>query len=408
MSADRFHRPRQMPSPGGTSGRILTIAAAIMRGCDRGEQTLDDALDRAPEELRRTLNHLLMNLFRYRGVLQEHLRRFISKPPSPEVNSLLLVCYTQCRFQSAVNAASAVNVAVTEAKKFHAGNFVNAVMRKVLAAELPLSSAPETVLPPAVFRQWRKHFPAETVQHLTGLFLQEAEFSFRLLPGRELPPEAAACTTFAPFRFGTAEPAAILNSDVFAQGGYYIQDPATAFAPSLVAPYAAGLRRVLDICSAPGGKTLMLRELLKDEAELTAFDISAARQERTRENFARRNLSCRIIAGDPEQLRGKFDLVMADLPCSNSGVFRRRPDALWRFSTAALRDIGKVQQEILARAMDLTAPGGLLLISTCSIDPVENERLTAAPAAAGFKVLTAKTIMPAVEHDGAFAALCIR
>lgn len=406
MSADRFRRPRQLQLQNGTSGRILTLAAAIVRGCDRGEQTLDDALDRAPAELRRTLNHLLMNLFRYRGVLQKHLRQFISKPPSPEVASLLLVCYTQCRFQSAVNAASAVNVAVAEAKKFHAGGFVNAVMRKVLAAELPLTGDPATVLPPAVFRQWRKHFPAETVEELTGLFLQEAEFTFRLLPGSEMPPEAAACESFTPFRFGTAAPAQILESAVFKQGGYYIQDPATAFAPSLVQPYVSKLRRVLDICAAPGGKTLMLRELLDDEAELTAFDISVSRQERTWENFAKRSLKCRIIAGDPAQLKGEFDLVMADLPCSNSGVFRRRPDALWRFSPAALADIGKIQQEILARAMALTAAEGLLLISTCSIDPEENSKLTASAESAGFRVLQAETIMPSPAHDGAFAALC--
>ena len=109
----------------------------------------------------------------------------------------------------------------------------------------------------------------------------------------------------------------------------------------------------------------------------TALDRSEKRQELTRDNLARCAITSVITLGDaadwlPEEGAGCFDLVLADVPCTNSGVFRRRPDALWRWSEAALNAMTALQSEILFHAGDLCAPGGTLLYSTCSLEEEEN------------------------------------
>jgi 16S rRNA (cytosine967-C5)-methyltransferase len=95
-----------------------------------------------------------------------------------------------------------------------------------------------------------------------------------------------------------------------------------------------GGERVLDMCAAPGGKSLILAERLNGSGELVAADRSAKRQELTRENFESRNLNCEIIVGSANELRfsaESFDIILADVPCMNTGVFRHKSDALWRF-----------------------------------------------------------------------------
>ena len=194
----------------------------------------------------------------------------------------------------------------------------------------------------------------------------------------------------------------MIGTPEFAMGSYYIQDPAASWAVSLAADVLKKCRTLLDICCAPGGKTLQAAELLSPQAKIVAADISRSRQRLTAENFARFGVNAQIITADPAELSGVFDLVIADLPCSNSGVFRRRPDALWRFDGKSLSEVMKLQKYILGHAIRLTAPGGYLLISTCSIEADENNALLDVGA---LKLISSGTILPDTVHDGAFAAL---
>lgn len=147
----------------------------------------------------------------------------------------------------------------------------------------------------------------------------------------------------------------------------------------------------------------MAAELLDKGAEIIAADISEKRQKLTAENFARHAVNAKVVVSPPEKLNGSFDLVIADLPCSNSGVFRRRPDALWRFSGKALSEVMALQKHILQQVIRLTEPGKWVLISTCSIDPEENGALIAGEE---LQVIKAETRLPGSGCDGAFAALC--
>ena len=112
----------------------------------------------------------------------------------------------------------------------------------------------------------------------------------------------------------------------------------------------------------------------------------------------------------PEELAGSYDLVLADVPCSNTGVFRRRPDALWNFSREKLRELVEIQSSILEHAALRTAPGGLLIYSTCSIEKEENSDQVAAflKKHSDFSLLSERQLFPGPDTDGAFAAVMKR
>jgi 16S rRNA (cytosine967-C5)-methyltransferase len=116
------------------------------------------------------------------------------------------------------------------------------------------------------------------------------------------------------------------------------------------------------------------------------------------------------MSGDPAILTGTYDLVLADVPCSNTGVFRHRPDALWRFSEKDLAEITAIQRDILEHAARLTACGGQLVYSTCSLEPEENIEmvenfLVRHPE---FTLRSGSTILPESSADGASAFLLVK
>lgn len=390
----------------GIAGKVFACACQIVMDCDRGVVTLDDAVDRVPDEFRRTVEHLLFTFYRQRRSVELVLNRFIRKMPVVEVMTLLSVAAVQCRFQNGIAPESAVNVAVDAAKKYHADKFVNAVLRNFLRTPLPEKPTAEDILPPAVFRRWKKRFDRETLEKFAGLFIAEPAFTYRVLPGFEPLPESRIIPGCSCFNFASAPAQSVLNSETFASAGFYIQDPATGFAVSLASDDAPRAGQVLDICAAPGGKTMMLGELCRPSCGITAADINSRRQERTRKNFETYQRNYQVITAKPEELSGKYDIIMADMPCSNTGVFRKRPDALWRFSEDHLKDIVAIQHHILSCAAGLLAPNGIIIVSTCSIEPEENSQLadfltSLDPA---FVCEEQRTLLPTADHDGAFAA----
>ena len=393
---------------GGNAAETILLAAADAIGmiC-RGACTLDDYLDfHAPPDHRRTVEHLLLAFFRHRRFFQDELKKIASREPDPQIKNLILSAFTQIRFQNRIAMQSAVSVAVDAAKKYRADKFVNAVLRKFAAAGTPLPDDPEHILPEAVYARWKKRFTAEQLQELSRLFTSEADFTFRLAKGAEQP--GFKCEYLGKtglFDFYRSDAADAVNSAELKAGKIYIQDPAAAHAPSV--PDYSAVKTVLDLCAAPGGKSLMMSENLTDDAVLTAFDRSQARQKLTKQNFDKKNLRHKVVWGDLADLTGSFDLVLADVPCSNTGVYKRRPDALWRFSSTELRKITVLQKEILSHAARLTAAGGQLVYSTCSIEPEENGSLidgflTEHPE---FVQLCRQTVLPDDKSDGCSFAL---
>jgi len=158
----------------------------------------------------------------------------------------------------------------------------------------------------------------------------------------------------------------------FAAGAWWVQDIAASLPVRLLGVQPGD--RVLDLCAAPGGKTLQLAAL---GADVTAVDVSDARLARVRENLDRTGLTATLAAGDalrwePE---GLFDRILLDAPCSATGIFRRHPDVLHLKGARDLTPLTLLQAALLRRAANWLKPGGTLVYATCSLDPREGERI---------------------------------
>ena len=384
------------------SGRILRGAAALIEAVTSKRAVLDEEMEKIDPAFRRSIGHLVLTFFRRRKAVDALLQQRIQRPPLLAVQALLQSVVTQVFFQRAIAAESAVNIAVTEAKKYKADKFVNAVLRRIIAAGAEFGDTPGDVLPDQILKRWKKR---PELPRLAAAFLKGADFTFRLEKKWELQELQAEALPSPAFRFFKGNAAEVLNSVPFKENHIYIQDPAT----SLVFKDLdlSGVRKALDVCAAPGGKTLMLAELLPATARIVAADRSRNRQKLTRQNLERRGIKADVIVALPEELAGSYDLVLADVPCSNTGVFRRRPDALWNFSAAKMEELVKIQKTIMESACARVAPGGLLIYSTCSIEPEENALQVSGflEKHPGFSLVSQQQLIPDLETDGAFAAV---
>jgi 16S rRNA (cytosine967-C5)-methyltransferase len=131
-------------------------------------------------------------------------------------------------------------------------------------------------------------------------------------------------------------------------------------------------KRVLDLCAAPGGKTL---QLAAAGAHVTAVDKSDARLKRLRENLARTKLSAEVIAADALDYRPRepFDAVLLDAPCTSTGTLRRHPDVAWLRRPTDVRALAELQSKLVAAAAALLKPGAPVLYAVCSLEPEEGE-----------------------------------
>ncbi len=168
------------------------------------------------------------------------------------------------------------------------------------------------------------------------------------------------------------------ESALLNEGLAYVQDP-TAQRAADVAAAEPGMR-ILDLCAAPGGKTLAMAVRMRDRGELIACDSDPKRVRLIAENVRRLGLTCvqpRHIEADadlPKAWQRGFDLAFVDVPCSNTGVLARRPEARLGFTPRKLASLMRLQGALLERASRAVKPGGTLLYSTCSLEPEENER----------------------------------
>lgn len=163
-------------------------------------------------------------------------------------------------------------------------------------------------------------------------------------------------------------------------GLYYLQEP-SAMTPASRLPVKPG-ERVLDLCAAPGGKATELGAKLKGEGLLVANDISASRARALLKNlevFGIRNsfLINEVPGKIAERFEGFFDKVLVDAPCSGEGMFRKDPDVAKAWDAGKPAACAKLQKEILSRAARMLRPGGMLLYSTCTFSPEENEQIIA-------------------------------
>jgi 16S rRNA (cytosine967-C5)-methyltransferase len=157
----------------------------------------------------------------------------------------------------------------------------------------------------------------------------------------------------------------------FSEGAWWVQDLAASL-PARLLGRGEG-RQVLDLCAAPGGKTLQLSAA---GWQVTALDSSAKRMERMQQNLTRTGLDAEMVTGDALtwEPSAPFDAVLLDAPCTATGTCRRHPDVLHRIGARQIAEMAELQAALLTRAATWVKPGGQLVFATCSLEPEEGER----------------------------------
>jgi len=195
----------------------------------------------------------------------------------------------------------------------------------------------------------------------------------------------------------------------FADGWFVAQDP-TALAAAEAVGAAPGMT-VVDLCAAPGTKTTLLAERVQPDGIVLAWDLDPGRRRRIGENAARLQLGSwlRVLEDEGGLRPGMADAVLADVPCSNTGVLARRVEVRRRLEPGTFAALAVQQRALLERALELCRPGGHVVYSTCSLEPEENEEVVVSCAPGRAEVLRQElTLAESSTRDGGYFAVLRR
>ena len=299
------------------------------------------------------------------------LKPFLRKPPPPFVRDALRLAVWELHGDKSASHGvvnDAVNLVRSEKNTSPFAGLTNAVLRKAAAGGEAWEQAGPQRLPKWLRGRLNKTYGAERVLAMEAAHEAGAALDLTLkAPGLDAP-EGQLLESGTLRLEGQRQVSALPGYDA---GAWWVQDAAAA-CPVRLMPLEPGMR-VLDLCTAPGGKTM---QLAAAGAEVTALDSDATRMERLVENLARTGLQAETVVGDALTYSTEtlFDAVLLDAPCSATGTIRRHPDLPFVKDGMGLRDLYALQATMIDHALSLLAPGGVLMYCTCSLLPEEGER----------------------------------
>lgn len=418
------------------SGKGANLSQAIWRsaaliGEVRDGVSLTEALSRVPSNLRGACQSLSYNALRNRPIILSALEKFIHRSVSPEIEDLLLIAASTLvpgspnQYPSHTLVNEAVKAAEKSEETIYAKGMINAVLRRVSENPGLFEFKPSAL----------RHFPAWWLEKLKSAY--PSRWKEIILASQKHPPlflrvnhrkiglasyldklnQAGLKTKLIPEEFQKLAPYAIcLETPVpvealpgFSEGEVAVQDLGAQIAAHLLKPQNG--ERLLDACAAPGGKTAHLLELA--DIDLLAIEKDPQRLERINDNLARLELSATVKCGDANEKEQwwdgvPFDAILADVPCSASGIVRRHPDIPYLRRAEDIVNLKITQRKILSNLWQTLKPGGRLLYVTCSIFPEEGESqinwfLKNQPDAVRLPCIG--QLLPSDWHDGFFYAL---
>lgn len=383
------------------TGREAAVRALL--ACEKPGARSDAILDRLlqkqtdPREAALTAR-LTAGVLQNTEACDHYLRPWLKKEPQPEIRAILRTAVYQLAFMDRIPVSAAVNEAVSLARKLTnpgAAGMVNAILRNLTRTPLPaLPEGPEPESLSVRYShpvEWTAYFSHLLDPEQTALLLahnnQPAPVCFRVNTLRACVEEAAAVleedgvktVPHAMPGFLTAEKTGSLRAlRAFREGLVTVQDPAAAL-PAYAAAVQPGMR-VLDACAAPGGKSFLLAQEMRNEGSILSCDVQPNGLEKIREGAERLGITCVETAEADARFpkaQGLFDAVLADVPCSGFGVIRKKPE-IRRKTAADIAALPALQLEILEGLAPLVRPGGVLIYSTCTLITAENSAVTEA------------------------------
>lgn len=363
--------------------------------------------------------------------------RFCRETPSPSARAALAVGVWQLCFSKSIPPYAAISETVDAARRINAAPpaFINAVLRnverasKAIMAELAASPLHlRTSHPQALVERWISAFGASRAEEIcladnstpssiaVSLPFTDASKTASLLSCWQSSGVDCRSVPGVPGAIEIPHGVKIASLPGYAEGEFLIQDPATLLPLRLLNPKSGEI--IVDCCAAPGGKALQLAALVAPKGRVIALDNVSSRLATLRANITRTHLEAVVETGlcdaaSPSLTSAigsaRVDAVIVDVPCSNTGVFRRHPDARWRWSPDETARLAALQLEILKNAASMHP--GRIVYSTCSIDPEEDEavveKFLSSTHGSGYALAKSGKILPTSDSDGAFAALIV-
>jgi len=370
------------------------VALSVLDRVLRARQPFDDTLATHGDFLRleprdRAFVRLLVaTTLRRLGEIDAALGRLMEKPLAPRahmVRGVLRLAVAQLAFLG-TPAHAAVDTAVGLAATLESGAYkglVNAVLRRVAREGDALWVGADRLrlnCPAWLWDSWLAAYGEATTRAIATAHIAEAPL--------DITAKADAASWVEPLQAhllpsGTLRRAAggrIEELPGYADGAWWVQDAAAALPARLLGD--VGGQDVVDLCAAPGGKTL---QLAAAGARVTSVDVSAKRLKRVGENLQRTGLAAALVAADGATWRpaAPVDAVLLDAPCSATGTLRRHPDIAWLKSEDDVTRLAAVQAKLLDSAIAMTRPGGLVVYAVCSLQPQEGPERVAAALNAG-------------------------
>ena len=310
----------------------------------------------------------------------------------PVIRTIMRMSVYQLLYMERVPDSAVCNEAVKLAKKrkFQGlTGFVNGVLRNISREKETIeftSPAERYSIPQWMFSLWEKNYGKETAEKISASFLEDRPLTVRCNTSRA-PMEKIVESLEAQgihVEISTISPTVLQISgydyldtvEAFAEGYITVQDTSSTLVGLVAAPNPGNL--VLDVCSAPGGKSMHVADLMAgtgmvESRDLTEYKISLVEENIARCGFANmRTCVWDATVLDPD-MEGKADIVLADLPCSGLGIIGKKPDIKMRLQEEELHELAALQRKILSVVSRYVKPGGVLVYSTCTINPEENE-----------------------------------
>lgn len=246
---------------------------------------------------------------------------------------------------------------------------VHGVFGALMRQQAALPASPS--LPASVAARWSRAWGEAMVHAAANALARPPALDLTLADAADTDTMAARLggTSLMPGHIRVAQRGAVPDIDGYGEGRWWVQDIAASVPARLIGP---GPGTAIDLCAAPGGKTL---QLAAAGWTVTAVDSAKSRVARLCDNLTRTGFAAQVVTADAFDWTPSTsaDALLLDAPCSATGIFRRHPDVLHRVRDTAIAELAEVQARLLTRAADWVRPGGVLVYATCSLEPEEGE-----------------------------------
>jgi len=344
---------------------LALLDAVLLEKRLLSEVLLQRTKDLSPEDRARS-QRLVTEALRVLDRCDRMLGPHLSKRPAPHVmNALRMGVFEICAMGEAAHGV--VNAYVTlmqeRPKSSHFKGLVNAVLRKVDGDKAKWDVLPAPMLPKWLRKPLVVDYGKATVAAMEAVQAKGAPLDLTVKSDPEGWAKTLGGEVLPNGSVRLSRAVQVTKLDGFAAGEWWVQDAAASLPARILSPEKGD--HVLDMCAAPGGKTLQLAAM---GANVTALDISESRMGRVQENLTRCALSAEIAVGDAlEYEGGPFDAILLDAPCTATGTIRRHPDLPYVKDGSDFPGLFELQEHLIDRALGMLKPGGKLVYCTCSL-----------------------------------------